>query len=380
MAACTGTRPGSSTSLRVGYTNFKPYVGVGEHGIPAGLAVDILAHAARRAGIRLQWVRKDDPEDALRRNEIDLYPIFTVTADRQREFHMSVPWWEYSQLLLSRKDRPLRGAADTIGRQIAIRDLSHAITVARAVMPGAVLAPRAEVPSMVAELCQGRVDGALVEGRLLFAALMEQPAACQGHQLESYPLPGSVSQMASISTQAAARPADLVFDAIQDMVADGTLTEIANRWFFMPQQRSVRQRLIERDRWHLELLYAAALVLLLAGVRFWLRARALRRAADQALAKAGEAERRFEAFMAHSPAISLLKNPDGRILYCNRAFEKAHGVAAQDAVGRTDADIWPPETSPRCACTMPRCCAPAIRGSTCSRFPIPVAASAICWC
>ncbi len=292
----------------------------------------------------LQWVRKDDPEDALRRNEIDLYPIFTVTPHRQREFHMSVPWWEYSQLLLSRKDRPLHGAADTIGRRIAVRDLSHVITVAQGVMPGALLAPAAEVPAMVADLCQGRLDGALVEGRLLFTVLMEQPAACQGHQLESYPLPGSLSQMASISTRAAARPADRVFDAIQDMVADGTLTEIANRWFFMPQQRSVRQRLIERERWHLELLYAAALVLLLASVRFWLRARVLRRAADQALAKAGEAERRFEAFMAHSPAISVLKDPKGRILYCNRAFEKAHGVAARDAVGRTDADIWPPAT------------------------------------
>ena len=64
-----------------------------------------------------------------------------------------------------------------------------------------------------------------------------------------------------------------IYDAIQDMVADGTVTELANKWFFMPQQRYVRQRLMERQRWYLGLLYAAALAFCLSA-RFWLRARA----------------------------------------------------------------------------------------------------------
>ena len=57
--------------------------------------------------------------------------LFTVTAARQREFNMSVPWWEYSQLLLSRKDRPLRTAADTVGKRIAVRDLQAAVAQAQ---------------------------------------------------------------------------------------------------------------------------------------------------------------------------------------------------------------------------------------------------------
>jgi hypothetical protein len=50
-------------TLRAGYKEFRPYVTTDENvttdesGNPAGLAVQVVREAAKRAGIRVQWVR-----------------------------------------------------------------------------------------------------------------------------------------------------------------------------------------------------------------------------------------------------------------------------------------------------------------------------------
>ena len=85
LTAYARARPGHPATLRCGYAEFRPYTSIDEQGGPAGLAVDIVRRAAERAGVRIEWVRTDDPEAALRRREIDLVPLFTVTAARERE-------------------------------------------------------------------------------------------------------------------------------------------------------------------------------------------------------------------------------------------------------------------------------------------------------
>ena len=237
------------------------------------------------------------------------------------------------------------------------------MAVAQGVMPGALLAPAAEVPAMVADLCQAGWTGRWWKGGFVRGSARTAPA-CRGRQLDSHPLPGS-GKPDGIDGAGAARQAGRIFDAIQDMVADGTVTEIANQWFFMPQQRYVRQRLIERERWHLGMLYAAALALLLVSVRFWLRARSC----DGRRRKPGrwrEAERLFEAFMAHSPAVSVLKDANGRILYVNRAFERATVWKPRGTQSvRPIRCISPARRRRRCARRTWSCCAPVNRGRTC---------------
>src|SRR5690242_2218625 len=105
LVQTTGCSRGTPPTLRAGYAEFHPYVGADEQGKPAGLAVEVLNLAARKSGVRLQWVRTDDAEGALRRGQIDLYPIFTVTPEREQALHMSMPWWEYSQILVSRREK-----------------------------------------------------------------------------------------------------------------------------------------------------------------------------------------------------------------------------------------------------------------------------------
>src|SRR5712692_5035720 len=275
-------RPSPPGTLRAGYAEFTPYISLDERGQPTGLAVQIIQRAAARIGAKLQWIHVDDAEKALRENRIDLFPIFTVTPERQQEFHLSVPWWESSQTLVSLRDRPLKSPAETAGKRIGIRDITASVKIATASIPGAFLVRNPNVSATIANVCTGEIDGAMLEGRLVYSVLLDMPAACGSRRLSLTPIPTAVNVMATVSTQAAAKNADRVYEAIQDLLLDGTVTEIANRWFAIPQQRFVRQRLLERQNWYLVLLYAAGVIMILGGLRFARRAQHMRRASEKA--------------------------------------------------------------------------------------------------
>ena len=57
------------------------------------------------------------------------------------------------------------------------------------------------------------------------------------------------------------------------------------------------------------------------------------------------AELRFSRFMEHLPGLAWIKDPDGRYLYANDAAERAFGVRRDDLYGKTDAEVFPPETA-----------------------------------
>lgn len=58
-------------------------------------------------------------------------------------------------------------------------------------------------------------------------------------------------------------------------------------------------------------------------------------------------ESRFQAYMNHSPLIAFLKDTKGRLLWVNRAFERKFGMRLTDWQGKTDDEIWPPDTARR---------------------------------
>jgi PAS domain S-box-containing protein len=53
----------------------------------------------------------------------------------------------------------------------------------------------------------------------------------------------------------------------------------------------------------------------------------------------------FQAFMDHSPAVSFIKDADGRYVYANRRWEEQFDPPRRDWDGRTDADFWPAEAA-----------------------------------
>ena len=160
-------------TLRAGYKEFPPYVTTDESGNPAGLAVQVVREAAKRAGIRVQWVEVRDAEKALREGAIDLYPLLTVSPERKQTFYASAPWWESAQSLLSLRERPLKNPAEAVGRRIAIRDRTFGAAAGATQLPGALTIARHSSVQMIGDLCAGQVDGVLLDGRLIYGALLD---------------------------------------------------------------------------------------------------------------------------------------------------------------------------------------------------------------
>jgi PAS domain S-box-containing protein len=56
-----------------------------------------------------------------------------------------------------------------------------------------------------------------------------------------------------------------------------------------------------------------------------------------------ESEERFKAIMDHSPSMIFLKDPAGRYLQVSRKFADTFHLKPEEVIGKTDADIFPPE-------------------------------------
>ncbi|MCE9608720.1 MAG: PAS domain S-box protein [Chthoniobacter sp.] len=56
-------------------------------------------------------------------------------------------------------------------------------------------------------------------------------------------------------------------------------------------------------------------------------------------------EERFQAFMQHSPALSVIKDEEGRLVYLNLAIEEKFQIRAEEVIGKTDAEWLPAETA-----------------------------------
>ncbi|HTS26477.1 MAG TPA: response regulator [Bryobacteraceae bacterium] len=328
--------------LRVGYTEFRPYVTVDEHGEPSGLAVQTVQEAAARTGVELQWIHVDNAERALRSGEIDLFPLQTVTPERQRDLYFSAAWWDSSQSLLSLRGRPLRTTAAVAGKRIAVRDPAFGVPAAAQQLAGAELVPMRDIKSIIADVCAGAVDGALLDGRLIHEGLLDQSAECAGRKLLVTPMPGTASPMATVATRAVRATADRLYSGIDQLALDGTITRLANRWLAVPQQHYVEQSQARRQRLELGvLLVAGALIIVGLNVWHWRHTAVIRSEAQEGVRRAREAEHRFETFMAHSPAVAFIKDGQGRYCYINQAFTANFGLSAGAVYGKTDADLWP---------------------------------------
>lgn len=58
-----------------------------------------------------------------------------------------------------------------------------------------------------------------------------------------------------------------------------------------------------------------------------------------------ESENLFNSFMNSLPALAFMKDLDGRYIYFNKACKQFYGVDPSERIGKTDYDLFPPETA-----------------------------------
>ncbi|MDP9171181.1 MAG: diguanylate cyclase, partial [Acidobacteriota bacterium] len=197
-------------------------------------------------------------------------------------------------------------------------------------------------------VCKGEAVAALVESRVLDAILLERPPGCETANFHISTLPGAMSPLSIAAVPEMRDTASALRDEITNLTKDGFLSGKLDEWSpFSPEgTRSVwaEEQADQRSRiYRIWLL----VVILLASVLAWLayRAWSLKQAAERAESGRREAQRRFTAFMDHSPVLAFMKDGAGRLLYANKAWADLFGLSPAESYGKSELELWPDDTA-----------------------------------
>src|ERR1044072_2429171 len=79
--------------FRIGFQRSPPYQEIDGAGAPMGPAIEIVAEACRRRGLRIEWVHSPEgPEASLRAGKVDLWPLLGDLPERRKFLYISGPW------------------------------------------------------------------------------------------------------------------------------------------------------------------------------------------------------------------------------------------------------------------------------------------------
>ncbi len=333
--------------LRVGYHPYLPYVIPRAGQAPDGIAAELIIQAAARAGVALQWIplHKEPAESALARRAVDVYPLMTVTKDREKRFRAAPVWWESQMALVSLEPGVPASREGTRGRHIVTRGTPMADHQARLLFPDAVLSTIPKLDEMIPALCAGRVDGVFQDVRLIQAQLLTGQS-CSGRPLHVIPTPEADLMQSTLAAAGANPSVDALFREIERLTENGTLTALAAKWsvYDAYDGRYVNEALEARHRDEMMRFGLAGLLLTLVLI-CW-QARRVRRArawANAAHLDAQGSRSRFDAFMRYTPALTYIKDSRGRMEYVNDAYCRQLETSLEEVRGKRDNELWPPE-------------------------------------
>jgi PAS domain S-box-containing protein len=219
-----------SRTFKIGWENDPPFQVTLADGRPGGLAVELVQEAARRRNIQLEWVwRPRSSETSLTGGQNDLWPLITITPERQKRIHISEPYIEHEFYFLVRQSSRYQRAHDLdraaighINQPIAARALTKEF-------PNARLVALTSAEAVVEEVCSGRVDGAYLEENSAVGTLLDG-VACHGEPLRLISIPSIRSYLGVGATFEAADVADEIRDEIGAIAEEGQLPAMVSRW------------------------------------------------------------------------------------------------------------------------------------------------------
>ncbi|MBC8166191.1 MAG: PAS domain S-box protein, partial [Bryobacteraceae bacterium] len=258
--------------------------------------------------------------------QIEMYPLARSSERRREKYLASSDWWDTPMVLVSRRDRPLRTVEAAAGRNIAIRDLPFIRASAPLWLPGAQFITKPEIADIFSALCSSKVEGFLLDSRVVQATAFEKPSAlCNG--VHVIPVQKGVFGLATMAVKSRASTADRIFDQISNLEAEGEIIRAAERWRVVAQVHTIRVRRALESTFTKRLTWGVlgAFVILLI-LNYWhvKRTRSARGAAE-------DSDRRFHAFMDNTSVIAFMADKQGRLVYSNRAFTRLTGNDENDS-------------------------------------------------
>jgi signal transduction histidine kinase len=283
---------------RMGYENQQPQHFQGKDGKPTGLAVELIDEAARRRGIRLEWVLEpESSEAALKSGRVDLWPMMTIRPERKGVVYITDPFRESTASVFVRFASPYTRLEDLRNSKILFDGTPLDVRLLRPRLPNAQFLAIESPKERLEAVCQDRVDAAYFDDYTALTTLLDG-ISCGGQGLRIIQIP-EFNGLLGVGATFEARPvADAIREEIGSMAADGTLARIGSRWrSFTGRNLEIANELKRaetRERW-LSVGIGGAVLLLL--VTLWQAAK-IRRALASAR-EATELKSQFLANMSH---------------------------------------------------------------------------------
>ncbi|MCX7605287.1 MAG: PAS domain S-box protein, partial [Bryobacteraceae bacterium] len=318
---------------RIGWEEDPPNMFTGDDGRPAGFGVDLVNEAARRRGIRLEWVFcPESSERALRSGKVDLWPTMTVLQERRPFVYFSAPYLNNYMKFVVRKDSGLRRVEDLRGRRIATKDLPINIAKTRQWASGALVVPVPTTKVALSMLATGAVDAMMGDDMTISMALM-QGALKEGVELSEIDTEVPPFQLAIGASFEARQAADALRTEIEQMALGGELASILTRWGRATIRDAHEMALLLRALRQVERLRLAATVLaalLLLSVILFAAYRRQRRTAAASEQARREAQQRLTLVADSLTEMILAYDMQGRLTYANPAAERLTGRPAEE--------------------------------------------------
>jgi signal transduction histidine kinase len=217
-------RPIPPQPLRIGFEFDPPYHYRGDDGRPQGMAVDIVDAAARRIGLKLEWVYfKDSSWSLVRDGKADLWPLLTILPERKGFVHISAPYLTSDLYLLVPQGLPTppstyEGEVGVLGLPLMRRFLEQTYPKAR---------PRTYSTTQLVgrAVCNGEVPVGVVSVGTATAALRLPVDTCH-ERLRPVKVSDSAVELGVGASLQYGWVADRLRSEIDAMASDGTLSGI----------------------------------------------------------------------------------------------------------------------------------------------------------
>jgi PAS domain S-box-containing protein len=276
--------------LRIGFESNPPIQIRTDRGF-SGISVETVSEAARRAGIRLQWIETGTSSDeALQKGLVDLWPLMVDLPERRKRVHIARPWMPSGFMLLHRADTPTPDRS--FRGRIAVFKLPLNFRLSHERFPNAEIAQISPIADVMKDVCTGRSAAAFLETRVAQSQLRDRPAECLQTELRLQIIPELRLRSGLASTFEMAAAADRIQDEIDNMFRDGTLAFLIAKYsyFGLDDAWASYERTAEELRWRWVTLVACGLTLAV-GVVLWQASSLRERKRAEAVLR--ESEERF---------------------------------------------------------------------------------------
>ncbi len=323
---------------RIGWEDDPPYELRAEDGSPTGLAVEMIREAAKRRGVRLQWVfQPGSSENAIRKNLVDLWPLMTITRSRKGLVYFSDPYLQHDHGLLVLAERPYQKLQDLAHARVARTTLPLDQQLVHRVLPDAIAVSTPTQKEGIEDVCRGLADAAFVEEFTGVTFLLDG-STCPGRHLRLIWIEELQTKLAVGSTFAAGAAADELREGIGEFAKDGGLPQLMARWgYYSPRNLENMVALLNAKRRERVLTGAVVLVTLLFSLAIFasdrIRRQQNRIKSLQAAATLRESEDRFRGMADTAPVMVWVSDPERRCTFLNKEWLAFTGRIMEQELG-----------------------------------------------